>query len=565
MATSLRPTDVLVFASLTLLLAAPLRGDILVLKSGERREGRVEAVEGKPGSVALITAAGRIELDSSRVEETIEEPDAIDFTKVGGQLFDAKRYPMAVQMYQKAVAADPNYAPARDGLSKALYMIKSQEEEASSARQRKNSEVLAGLSDGISRGDFEKMEQMLNSIEAGTPSEQQQQALKKGRRDLYLAWGRSRLDKLDNLGAEKYFKKVLEADPKNAEAREGLLGSWENDPAHRAEVLEAYQQKMQEHPEDLTINKKVADLFAQLQRPVEAIPALLKLHESGKFAALGYDDRLRNALEQGARDHAGKGEYDAAIQYYSKLVDVFPDADRTPLAYLDYQKKLAKIEPNDWNGRAALLSGLRAEGMEALAVQEAELIIANDPNNKAAMDVLRADAQAALADIQDTFRKGEFVLAREEAKKYTQKYVRFPQFVQQASDLYTKADIEAQRQAKRVAEAARRVAEQGEAYYASAVAAADQMKSKERTDRTTVISYKQNSIRDCKRSIEAFQTALSMDPSLGLITGMDLNNKLNDSKALYKSLTAAPYVQGNRQLLPNSSAVGYGDNSYKGK
>ncbi|MCB2155827.1 tetratricopeptide repeat protein [bacterium] len=531
------------------ILSGNVWADEIVFKSGEIRQGRVENVRGEPNRVAYISASGRLEIPRQLIEEIKDEPDEVDYTIVGDQFVKNRSYETAIKMYQKALEADPDYTIAKDGIEKARKLIGEQQAEIQRRVAEENSGLLGKARDEISQEKFAEAERTIDQIaQQATP--QQAAAVQLIRRDLYVAWGLSRIDRLDPIGAEEYFQEALKIDPDNATAREGLLRVWENDPSKREEVLAAYKLKLKDNPDDLILQQKVADILLAQQRFEDAIPHLMKLEESGKFSTSRYDDRLKNAFEQIVMRQVTAGDLAAAVKTYKQRMEVFPDTDPMPLAFLEYQKKLNDLAPNDWDGRAGLLDDLERQGLNTLAVQEAQTILRGDPENETALAFLRKDAVSQLQDIRQMFENGEFFTARERARTFIENNPRFPELIQQANDIYTKADIEAERQARRISEQAREIAERGDQYLSQARRYAELMKNRETTERTTVLSYKQEAIKFANRAIETYQTALKIDPSLGPITGMDVNTKLADARSLLGNLTRAPYQRPTRQMRP---------------
>ena len=535
------------------LIGGEVLADEIVFKNGERRQGRAEDIRGTPERVALISATGRLEIPRHLIESIDDDPDQVDYTIVGDQFVKNRSYETAIKMYQKALEADPGYTIAQDGIAKARQLIQEQQAEIIRRVADENSGLLGKARELIADEKFTEAERAIEQIANQAPGEDRAATLQLIRRDLYVAWGLSRLDRLDPIGGEEYFQKALELDPGNEVAREGLLRVWENDPAKRAEVLEAYQKKLQDSPEDLILHQKVADLLLLQNRYEDALPQLLKLHESGKFQGLRYGERLQDAFEKIVMSRVAAGDLEGAIAVYKERMKVFPGTDPSMLSYLQYQQKLDALPPADWKGRAALLGDLERQGLHVLAVQEAQTILRSDPENETAKEFLHADAVASLQDIQAMFQNGEFHTARARAKKFIEDNPRFPELIQQANDIYTKADIEAERMARRVSEQAREIADRGDQYLNQARRFAELMRSRETSDRTNVLSYKQEAIKFAQRAIDTYQTALNIDPSLGPITGMDLNTKLGDARVLLASLTRAPYERPTRQMRPRVS------------
>jgi tetratricopeptide (TPR) repeat protein len=523
-----------------LLLAGTAKADEIVLKSGERREGRVEDIVGTPGSIAFTSSVGQLQIRRDLIAEIIEHDDATDYTILGNQFLKNRSYETARRMFERALEADPAHEPAKEGLRQTMALVSELEAEQQRSLQSENSQLITRAGELILEEKFEEAERLLDRVESSSPSDEQIAAARLVRRDLYLAWGKDREDRLDAVGAETYFTKVLELDPGNLEAREELLVLWEKDSSKRQEVLTVYEERLAASPEDLTLNRKVADLLSALNRHEESIPMLKVLVASNRFPGLGYERKLSTALETKAMSLAGSGDLDGAIATYEELISLFPNTDPSPLAYLAYEKRLQALAPDDWTGRAALLADLQRQGLNTLALQEAELILRNDPENATALAFLRAEAVMRLAEIQGYFNEGQFLTSRDLSREFAQSNLRFADLVKQAEDLYTRSNIEAERQARRVREQGREIATRGDEYLADARRYAELMKNQETSDRTTVLSYKQEATKFAKRAIDTYTVALRLDPSLGPITGMDLTNKLNDARVLHNALTAPP-------------------------
>jgi len=535
---------------LALLGLAPAPADIVVLNTGQRLEGRAEAVVGTKDSVAFTQYSGRIMLPKSRIKEVIEQDDATDFTLLGNQFLKSRSYETAVQQFQKALAADPAHEGAKAGLDSARAMIS--EQQAQNARQvaADNADTLSTARRALEEERFSDAERLIDRVLQRNPDAELETAATLLRRDLYLAWGLSRIDRLDPIGGEEYLNKVLELDPGNAEARDYLLTVWEKDSSKREQVLAAYTDKLSRDPDDLTMNQKVADLLLALNRPEEAVAPLKKLVDSANFRALRYDQKLMNAMQSSADRQAGRGELDNAIATWQDLLSIFPRADATTLAYLEYEKRLQGLEADDWTGRAALLKDLERSGLKQYAYQEAEYIVSNDAENAEALAYLRKQAEEKLAEVTAAMGQGDYLVARDLAREFARTNTRFPDLLQAAADLYSKSDLEAQRQARRVREEAKQIASRADEYFNEARRNAELMKNREQSDRTTVLSHKQEAIKYAARAIDSYKVALQIDPTLGPLTGLDLNNKLADAQSLYSSLTAAPLQIPTRQRRP---------------
>lgn len=514
-------------------LGSQVAADKVYFKSGDTREGRVEPVPGDPQSIHLVNSVGSIRVGRAIIDRIEETDDATDYCLIGEQFLAIRTYDRAVQMFQKALDVDPEHARAREGMTKARELVEAQKAEARRSLVSRNSDLLAEARTLIGEEKFEQAEERVNTVMNSTPTAEQQSAAQVLRRDLYVAWGLSRLDRLDPETAETHLERALALDPTNEAANNALLQVWEQDPAKKDKVIVAYRNKLKTAPDDMDLNRKLADALLSLNRSEEALEPLDRLQDTSVYRVNNYGQRHEKAMADVAHSRAATGDLDGAIAMYESLVKKFPTADSSPVAYWKYQKQLNALAPDDWAGRAALLSYLTENGMSALAAQEAQLILRNSPDNETATKLLRTAAEDDLKSILDVFNRGEFVLARSMAEGYAEENTRFPDLVARASDIHTKANLEAQRQAKQVREQAREIVAQGDEYLALARRNVELHKSAEENNRSSIVSYKSEGRKYATRAIKAYETALKIDPSLGpLAGGMDVNSKLVDAREL---------------------------------
>lgn len=528
--------------------AAPVAADVLVLKDGTRLEGRVEDAEG--GRVAFISASGRIELPAARAVERIEEPDAKDWTRIGEQFAKRKEFAAAIQHYQRALEADAEFGEAKQGLEEARKVLQAEQDDRVRAQQEKINLELEKVPELLKAEKFKEALEVLDGVMAARTTDEQRINAQRLQIDLYQAWGFSRFDRLDYASAEEKYLRVLEMDPKNKVAREKLLLIWRNNPAKKAEVLKAYQAKLAEEPNNLEYNRIVGDMLYEMERYAEAIAPLKMIHAAPRYGRQGYDVKLRRSFNQAIEDLTNANKKDDGIKLFEDLLTVFPNEDPTRLTLLKYERDKERLEKEDWDGRALLVKNLYQTGLTQFAVREAELILRYDPQNEIADSILLAEATAELISIREAFNQGNFLVARDMAQRFTKSQKRYPKLVDEAQEIYNKSDIEAKRQAKENRESARTIAERGLGYYEEAQRnvqllnqtnlSQNEQNSGGRRSVSAPVSYKQQAIILCKRAIDHYETALRIDPTLGDIKVMDLNSRLRDARALYRSLTDRP-------------------------
>jgi hypothetical protein len=357
-------------------------------------------------------------------------------------------------------------------------------------------------------------------------------------RDLHLAWGFSRFDRTDNVGAEEHYQRVLEMDPTNQEARERLLIIWRDNPAKRPEVLRAYQARLAEDPNNLQNNQIVGDLLYREERWEEAIDPFIKVASASRFAGQGYDQKLRRSFQMAINRRADQGNLDAAIALSERMFTIFPNEDRTNLTVLTYERDKSRLAMDDYDGRASLARRLYNDGLTAYAEREAQLILRFDAENETAISILRDEAESRFNRIQENFQAQEYQIAANLAAQFIQSERRFGDLITRADEIQRRADIEIQRTQRANREVATRIAENGIAAYNEAMRFVDQLTDANRTNNPRLVSPRQQAILNTQRALERFDTALKLDPSLGPPSGMDLLAYRRDAANLQARLTA---------------------------
>ncbi len=517
--------------------AGGVNADVVVMGNGQRLEGRVESIDRKPDKIRFIRGVGSMELARASIREIIEEPDSVDWRRIGLQLIEAKSYQRGIETLQQALALDPGDAEAQRGIERAREAMRAAQQEEERASAQKIERDIEESRRLLKDERFADAEVLLKKLSSQQLTEAQRTAAQGALVELYTAWGFQRLDRLDPKGAEAHYSRVLELDPDNANARDRLLEVWRNDPARKADVLKAYQQKLAADPDNLELNMQVADSLLMLNRLEEAIPSLEKLVSAPKYRAMRYDARLRSTLREVIRTQQEVGNFDAAIANTEKLLKYFPGEDSSQLVILQYRKAVATADPTDTDARARLIKGLRDAGLKELAAEEAAVVSRIAPKNAILMGILREEAEERLADVRETLNRREFAVARDMARRFIEAYTDQPDLAAKASEMYERANIEAERLARETRQQAREIAQRAEQYYQQALSYAEQLRSTEVNQGARPYSAKQEAIKLSRRAIDSYTTALNMDPSLGPMTGMDLNAKLGDARQLLSTLT----------------------------
>ncbi len=534
----------IIAASLMASIGSTARADVVTLTDGTKLVGRVEQAVNSD-RIVFINGSGRLELPKARIDTVKEESDAQDWTHVGDQFLETGNLTSAVQHYQLALEADSEFGPAKEGLAKAQQGLEAQQQERMKTAQEKVSQEMEEI--GIIIGDEDVNEEQLAEAEAQLTSiltseisNEQRARAQSLLLDVYLKWGFTRYDKMDNKTAEEKYMRALEIDPDNSEARDALLKIWRNNPSKKEEVLKAYQQKLEEEPDNLEYNKQVGELLYESNQWEEAIGPLKKVAASPKYRNQGYDTRLKKSYEGAISDARANGDLERAIAISQDMMKTFPNTDPTSLTVLQYELAKSKLAQDDWDGRAQLVKTLQEIGLTQMASREAELILKSAPENEIALGILRDQAQADLQLIQSYMQAGDYAVARSEAAAFLRKNTRFPELTTQAQEIYNEATIRFEEQVKAQKEQAVAIAERGNQYLYEAETYVQRYLDQDNETNRSPISYRSRAIQSSQRAIAHYEEALRLDPSLGGIDGMDLNNRLNEARSIYNQFTDRP-------------------------
>ncbi len=521
-------------------LAPGPRADIVILKTGDRVVGLVRDVPTQPNRVLLITATGEVVIPRDQIAEHTEESVSTGWRRIAQVHMESGRWEQALDALEKASKADPvdpEVSKLIQDVREKLVQDSLSRLEAQRALSRQRLNEVQSL---IEQESFENAQQLLDEVKATSPTAEIQERWQRLSASLQVAWGIDREDKLDYSGATTHFQSALDYDPDNTVARDHLLSLWADDPTRREEVIAGYQRKLESNPDDLLAVRKLADTYLANGEIEKALPYLEKIVDSGKFDSFGYENQLATAYANLSSQAAKNRNYDKAIQLYREYLQKYPGADPRPLYFYQYLKQYESTDPTDYDARAELARFLKEKGMNTQALQEIQTILEQAPENQAALSMLRDYAQQELDEARQDYQQGRYGMAMAGAQRITQSYTSLPEIIEQASDLYTRSDIELKRLERERKNQARELITLGDQYYQQAYDYANQMKITDRDRSTRIINYRNEAIKFTRRAMEAYQQAVRIDPNVGTMAGGDVNNKIRDLQQLYRGLTEPP-------------------------
>lgn len=520
---------------------APARADLITLKSGDEARGLLEDISTAPEKVRLITVNGEIEIPRSKVSRVEKEPRSTGWRRIAEDHIKREEWERARQALDEAARqepVDPRVETLREEIQRRVA-----EAGLSRIEQQKQETLrrLDTLEDLIERKQFEEARRVLESAQVALADNADAAArIRALGGALYVAWAFDAIDRTDPYTATKYFQEALRYDPQNRVANDKLLQYWADNPARRPDVIAGYRAKLDQNPDDLLAVQKLIDLYFAENQVAQALPLLERLDREERLDSLGYTKALFDALSRLSAEAFQKGDLAGARRYYEKLLARFPNADPTPITLFEYNERLSALQPDDFTGRAELAEFLRSRGLDTRARREVDDILAKDPTNAKALELLRGYANAEMAEMMEEFREGKFSLALADAQQLIETYgARFPDLAETAREWIARAEIEVRRQAFAKSEQANRLVALGDEYRAKAETHVQNMRSNELNRNVRVVNDRNEAIKFAQRAIRAYQSALRLDSSLGgIASGQDLNEKIRDMQRLISALTA---------------------------
>lgn len=524
----------LVLFCILLPLAFP---DIIVFKTGERKTGMVIESESDPNNIIFISISGEMKIPRSRISKITMESQDQSYVHIGKGYLGLKDYASAKENIEKALSLYPDNEEARSLLSIIQEEIN---RDLARNKQEKALRVDQSLDDISEMINSQKYEEALTRIE-----KLQQVELSPAQKDniqslyftLYYQWGLNSLDRLNPKGAAEYFEKALSLKPDSQAVFEKLLTIWDSDPSMTDKVIAIYEKQYKNNPEELALNRKLADLYYRQRNFKGALPYLKKTHKKTNGLDVITAERIREALVNLHSDAALNKKFDLAAQYYREFLDAFPGEDPTPFYYYQYSQMRQSVAEDDYEGHIKLGDFCKKNYLDEEAKSEFFYVLERDPENARALMGIMEYAQRDLAEAQLSFDRKDYDATLYIITQIVTQYMKLTDVLTVAYELKERAEIGIRRENKEMSARAQALAARGNEYYATADMHINAMKSTERRSDIRVVSDKEEAKKFLRRALSVWETALKIDPSLARRESEDLSTKISDAKNRLFNLT----------------------------
>ena len=545
--------------ALALALAAPVGADVVILTTGARLEGRVTPAPGDPDAILFEDNRAQIKIARDRIREIQEEPDAVDYRKLGDQFFSAKRYEEARRAYNQSLEASPKDAPE---VKQRLEALKQAESRAAAEVQREQLKKVDGMLDEAAKAiEAGKYADAQKTLEEGVPEKEllarQKERLVDLRKKLYRGWALERMDKLDSGAAAMYFEKYLKLNPDDEEAYAHLIDIYSKDPDKTAQVIEAHWVQLQLHPDDHMTRRKLAEKYVERAR-------LLRKNAEGRLG----DDKIMELLNKAAEQFAilmkagdfdlsevereyvsvlrtlrqtarQKGDLDQAIAYHNRIPENYRRNEEDVLSRMKYDRDFRKLQPDDVKGRVALIRRVEQEGQDAFARQEFRQLQSQFPQNPAVTAMYKDYARAELAKAERALNTTRYEEAMTLAMGVIGAYGNtFEDIKLAAQEIQNKARTNLEKERRQNSENALKYKAQADRYFSEGKYHMDALLNKDRRSNPQVLSDKQEAIRNFKLAIENYDKALKVTTGVDDATLSAIKTDRGTAKRYLDTLTS---------------------------
>lgn len=537
--------SILTIALLIAGAASPAHADVLVLTNNREMKGVVDESASDDEKVKFSSATGSIMIPRSRIKSIQSEPEAQGYIHIGDDFMRLGDLDQAISAYQRALDADPGFEPAADRLEDARQAVRDQERAARDEQLRQIDVLMNEVRSLIARDDFDAAEARLEKASDLVPEANQREPLQDLIAELYLAWARERLDKLDTPGAEQKLNLALAASPGNEEVMTLLLTLWEDQPEKQDQTLRVYKTVLERKPEDDLLRRRVADMLFQKEELEDAIYHYLFLYnKSDRFRGTSLESRVVETLERLHLRKAQEGDFEKAIYYYNLLGEIVPDVDPIVLTYYRYLNRASQIDPGNLDAQVELAEYAEINGLRSLALDNYRRILDEDPDNEAANGALNRFALQLVNQAEASIDARDYYLARTYAERVIRQYPNSDEAVLRARQIRGIAENEIVRDEREKRELAKEYIQKGDYYYERANQYFRDLQSTEtRLFNSPYSTPKADAIRFYEYAIQAYEAATEIDPSLSDSPTSLVGPNLNEARRNLRILQAeAPRV-----------------------
>jgi hypothetical protein len=537
------------------------QGDVVVFKDGERQEGIVTPAPGESDAILFQQISGQVKIPRSRIESIVEEPDEVDFRKVGDLYFAAKRFDNALDYYKKAAAIKSDDKTIQERIQNTLSEIEAVAQAKRAQELAKLDKTQDEIEEKIKAKNFEVADLMAQKVAEANPSDKQKDRLTDQKKRILKGWGFERLDKMREDEAAKRFEQYLELNPADKEVYDALIHIWDKRPEKADQVMAAYEVELKLAPNDNETRKKLAlkydDQIRNLRRNItkdskpEEVRAVdektiqLQAKAARELEILCQDEKFKTPAVQNALVESlqalwnwekENGTYETKVAAYKHLQQYDSKASDSELHILEYREKLAKLDPKNVEARTSLTLTLFQQGVTDMARVEFEALKKENPEHKSIKKVWKAYAADDVRRVQSLFSQSKFDDTISEAKACIQRYPEFRDVQDECQRLTNMAQVEKAKLVKQEKDIAMKFKDLGDQYFTQAEQYLTNMGNKEYAQ-TRVRTDANDATRYFRLAIEQYDQAILHAAGLDAVERQSINERRQTAMSRLAKLT----------------------------
>lgn len=515
--------------------------DILILTNNKKMMGIIKERADDARSVTMLGAYGEVTIPRTRIKSIERESVSQGYVHIGDEFTRLDRLDDSLAAYREALAQDPDNTSAADRIRTTQEALNLRHETQRRDDIEQIDRIKADIRGQIRRGNFIKSEKMLQDVSELVPTKDQKTVLRDIVGELYLEWGKERLDKYDLVGASEKLNLAYAAQPDREEVVTLLLRIWEGQEDKKPQMLRIFKTILERRPDDQSMRRRVADLNYELENYEDSLENYLTLYRaSDLYKGSNMEARLLDNLEVLHHRYAKGKNYDQAILVYKLLATIDPDADTAPLIYYEYLKRAEGVKADDLIARLQLAQYCEQEGLRTLALQHYRAILSQEEGNEAARGALDRFALELITEASAKFNEGQFLIAKEFARRAQRDFPEAKEAELEAAKIIAMADNEIISDRRQKREQAKDFIRAGDNYYAQAQVHYQRIFDTTITGAARLSTPKADAKRHFRFAIDAYEKAIEIDPALQRDDASLVMPRLNESRAILQRLEAGP-------------------------
>lgn len=522
-------------------LILPVPADIVTYTNGQTIRGLTRELADDPDYIEFTGARGTFRINRSRISSIVQEPSAQGWVHIGNEHRENGNLAEAMTAYKRALNFDPNHDEAQRMIDLTQAAISQRQLLSRQEALNEIDQLAREAREEVDKRNFEKAEELYKRANDLVPSEEQRQELARQISQMYTAWGRDRLDKLDPTGAEERFNLAVEANRNNNEAINELIKLWEGNPDKRAQAANIYETMLERNPENTLLREKLGRLYAQMGRTEDMVNHYLELYrQSSRYQNSAVERQLIEGLDKLQRQYAQQKDYDRAIRTFNVLASLNPNVDPTAVAYYEYLKRANASDPDNPQQQLELAQFAERNGMDEEALTKYRQLVRNEATREAALQGLDRYARRDLSMAQAHFNSGNYSLAQTLADRVRQEFPECEEVVEQAAELIGHATTRAYNQQQAQVANAQSLIDAGDEFYQTANFHFNNLFSTERRNQPRLLSDKQEARRYYTLAIQAYTEGLRLNPNLSRGERSVVTVRLADARQRLAALDLRP-------------------------